>query len=153
MLNVQSHEYVRSLINTYRKQGYKYYLCCTNSDNNINTDIYLYLSKNEIIAISDTVFSIDNGIRVNIDTSSNTYSRDDMLSIENNIVGNMFTVDTYESIYTNCKYENNDVVLYPDIMLSSSDTYSGIIYMGVSSFMFVSIFLYLFIKNILRIRR
>ena len=51
MLSVQELEYVKSLINTYKFKGYKYYLCTTNSDSSIPTDIYLYLSKKEIKAV------------------------------------------------------------------------------------------------------
>lgn len=153
MLSVQELEYVKSLINTYKSKGYNYYLCCTNSDNNVDTDIYLYLSKSEIRALTDTAFSITDGIRINIDTSYNYNKQYDVLSLETTVVGNLFTVDKYEYVYTNCKYETTDIIIYPDILLSNSDSYSTISFYGVTLFMFVAIFIYIFICNIFRIRR
>lgn len=153
MLSVQELEYVKSLINTYKSKGYNYYLCCTNSDNNVDTDIYLYLSKSEIKALTDTAFSITDGIIINIDTSYNYNNQYDVLSLEKTIVGNLFTVNKYEYVYTNCKYNTTDIMVYPDILLSNSESYNSITFMSISSFMFVAIFLYLFIKNILRLRR
>ena len=38
MLSEQQLNYAKSIINTYQKQGYKYYLCISNSDSNINVD-------------------------------------------------------------------------------------------------------------------
>jgi len=155
MLSVQELEYVRSLINSYQKQGYKYYVCCTNSDTNINTDIYLYLSKEEIKALNDTTFSIKNGIQISIDNSYRYNERYSILSLSNNVSGNMIVLNDYDYIYTNCSYnyETTEQVMYPDLLLSNSDSYESLGNMYLTSFLLISIFLYLFIKSILRIRR
>lgn len=154
MLSVQELEYVKSLINTYKFKGYKYYLCTTNSDSSIPTDIYLYLSKKEIKAVSDTIFTTDEGIVLKIDNSYKYNEKYDVLTIENKIVGNIFTVDKYEYVYTNCKYETTETtIIYPDILLSNSSNFDTVTFYGITSFMIISIFLYLFTKSILRIRR
>lgn len=41
MLSTQELDYVRSIINTYKKQGYNYYLLTTNSDTSVSADMYL----------------------------------------------------------------------------------------------------------------
>lgn len=153
MLSVQELEYVKSLINTYRLKGYKYYLCCTNSDNSINTDIYLILSKEEIKALNDTTFSITNGIQINIDTTYRYNEKNDILTLKNNIVGNVFVIDKYEYVYTNCNYTSENIIVYPDILYSSADSYKSNYFSSISLFMIVSIFLFMFVTKILRLRR
>ena len=154
MLSVQELEYVTSLINTYKFQGYKYYLCSTNSDTSNLTDIYLYLSKKEIKAINNSIFTIDNGIVVKIDDSYRYNEKNKVLTIENSVVGNVFTIDEYEYVYTNCKYDTTETtIVYPDMLLSNSSNFDTITFYGITSFMIISIFLYLFTKSILRIRR
>lgn len=153
MLSVQELEYVKSLINTYMKQDYKYYLCCTNSDNNIDTDIYLLLSKEEIQALNDTTFRIKNGIKINIDTSYSYNMKYNVLSLENSIPGGIFIVDKYEYIYTNGSYSAESSIIYPDILYSASDSYNSLTFYGITLFMLVSIFIYMFVKSILRLRR
>ena len=152
MLNVQDLDYVRSLINTYKKQGYNYYLLTTNSDSSVNADIYLFLSKEKIEALDDVSFSIKNGIRINIDTSYRYNEHPDVLSMRNEIVNNVYIIDKYEFVYTNCvyNYKATQSIIYPDILLSGADSYDGIY---VISFLLIIIFLYMFFKSILRVRR
>lgn len=156
MLSVQELEYIRSLISVYSKEGYKYYVCVTQSDTNIDTDIYLYLSKNKIKALNNKTFSSDSMIRIDIDTSYNRYNdKPTILNLVNNVPGNLFVIDTYEYVYTNCEfdYATTEQNYYPDLLLSNSDSYESLGNMYLSTFLLVSIFLYLFIKSILRIRR
>lgn len=152
MLSVQEEDYVRSIINTYKKQGYDYYLCYTNSDSNVSTDIYLYFSKEEIKALDDNIFSIKNGINVNIDTSYRYNDHPNVLTMFNDTVNNTVIIDKTEYVYSNCSYDykSTEHVIYPDILLSQGDSFNS---MYLVNFLLISIFLYLFIKSILRIRR
>ncbi len=152
MLSSQEQEYVRSIINTYSKNGYSYYLCCTNRDTSVGTDIYLYFSKQEIKAINDTCFSIIDGIQVNIDTSYRYNDSPDVLKMYSSISGNMVVISKKEYVYSNCVYEYTvtSEIIYPDILLSGNDSFNSIY---IVNFLLISIFLYLFIKSILRIRR
>ena len=155
MLSVQEENYVKSLINTYKKQGYKYYLVTTNSDINNDVDIYLYLSKDDIKAIDDTTFSITNGIKINIDTSYRYNNQPNILTLVTTIPGNVFLIDKYEYTFTNCifDYGITQGIYYPDLLLSNSNSYDGLSCMYITNFLLVSIFLYIFIKSVLRIRR
>lgn len=155
MLSVQEFEYVKSIINTYQKQGYKYYVVVTNSNADINTDIYVYLSKDEIKALDDITFTINNGIRINIDNTYRYNEQNNVLGLTTTIPGDLFIVDKYEYIYSNCSYEykTTESVRYPDILLSGDNSTLENYCMTLSLFMVVSIFLYLFFKSILRVRR
>lgn len=151
MLSIQEQEYVRSIINTYKKQGYDYYLLVTNSDTNNTIDIYLYFSKEEIKALDKNLFAIKNGIEVNIDTSY-SYNRSNVLSSYVSIAYDTIVVDRTEYIYSNCLYDYKATsdVIYPDILLSNSDSFNSMYFVN---FLLISIFLYMFIKSILRLRR
>ena len=152
MLSVQELEYVKSLINTYKKQGYNYYLLTTNSNNDVSADIYLFLSKEEIKALDDVTFSIVNGIKINIDYSYRYNENPYILTMFDTVENNVYIIDKHEYIYSNCSYNYKATtsVIYPDILLSGSDSYYS---SYVLSFLLISIFLYMFIKSILRIRR
>lgn len=152
MLSVQEEDYVRSIINTYKKQGYDYYLCYTNSDSNVSIDIYLYFSKEEIKALDNNIFSIKNGINVNIDTSYRYNDKPNVLTMFKDIENNTIVIDKTEYVYSNCSYNYNAAtdVIYPDILLSQGDSFNS---MYLVNFLLISIFLYLFVKSILRIRR
>ena len=52
MLSDVELDYVLSLINTYFKLGYKYYLVNTITDNDVIYDIDVYISKEEIKAVT-----------------------------------------------------------------------------------------------------
>ncbi len=152
MLSVQEENYVRSIINTYKKQGYDYYLCQSNNDTNVATDIYLYFSKEEIKALDKNIFVIKNGIQINIDTSYRYNDKPDVLHIRNGIANDTIVIDTTEYVYSNCVYDYKPMVdvVYPDLLLSNSDSFNS---MYMVNFLLISIFLYMFIKSVLRIRR
>ena len=155
MLSEQQLNYAKSIINTYQKQGYKYYLCISNSDRNINVDFYIYFSKDEIKAIDQTSFTIKNGICISVRTNYRYNERPDVLSLQTSIPGNLFVVYKYEYVYTNAIYSDSisNVIYYPDLLLSGTDSYNNLHFTNLTIFMVIAIFLYMFIKSILRIRR
>lgn len=152
MLSVQEQDYVRSIINTYKKQGYDYYLCYTNSDTTIATDIYLYFSKEEIKVLDKNIVSIKNGIQINIDTSYRYNDHPNVLALYTNVPNDTVVIDRTEYVYSNCSYNYKATtdVIYPDILLSQGDSFNS---MYLVNFLLISIFLYMFVKSILRIRR
>lgn len=152
MLSVQEKDYIVSIVNTYKKQGYNYYLCLTNSDTNVDADIYLYFSQKEIKALDNRIFAIKNGVQVNVDTSYRYSERPNILSTYTMIAYDTLVVDKTEYIYSNCSYNYTatEDVIYPDLLLSNTDSFNSMYFI---SFLLISIFLYMFIKSILRIRR
>lgn len=152
MLSMQEQDYVISIINTYKKQGYDYYLCYTNSNSDVATDIYLYFSKEEIKALDKNMFSIKNGIQICIDTSYRYNEHPNVLTMFKNVENDVVVIDRTEYVYSNCSYNYNATtdVIYPDILLSEGNSFNS---MYLVNFLLISIFLYMFIKSILRIRR
>lgn len=152
--------YLKSLINTYKKQGYDYYLCHTVTETDNNYDIYLYVSKEEIKAVSTTRFDLTNAISIKIDSSSrndnsynpSTHSRD---YIENNNLTTSLEINQAEFIYTNaiCSYETTSGCLNPDLLLQGTDSISSLYLSIVCVVVLVITFLYTFFANILRIRK
>lgn len=154
--------YIKALINTYKKQGYKYYLCytITEPNNNNEYDICLYISKEEIKAINSNTFDLTNAICIQIDSSSrndnnynpSTHSRD---KIANSNVTNIIEVHQAEFIYTNASYNYNEtnICVNPDLLLQGSDSFNTL-YLSITCIVVLIVtFLYTFFINILRVRR
>lgn len=146
MLSQVELEYVRALINTYYAKGYKYYMCHTISDNNNNDyDICIYFSKDKIEALNDNYFSVENGIRIYIDSSLksnyNTNASDVVSSFSNNV-----TVDVSEFIYTNAEseYSYNSLCLNPDLQIDYKQNHLSVI----TLILMCIIFCYIFIKDL-----
>ncbi len=152
MLSTTEMEYVRSIVLAYQKQGYKYYLChtITNNYSSDEYDICIYFSQEKIEAYNSNRFNIPTGIMINIDsTAKNNNNTDD-----NQIVytfGGEVTVDKAEFVYTNSElnevYDITEAVINPDILEDTN--YSRINYLLV--IFLVIFFVYIFIRDILNI--
>lgn len=159
MFNQQEIDYILSLINTYRRQGYKYYVCHTITEDNNNSDIRVYFSKKEIKAVTSTTFDISEGIEIEIDSSSrNDNSYNSSIHSRNIIVSSNLTkivnVHQAEFIYTNAVVSSSSVtIINPDLRLNSASNYDNTLLLASVLFMCCSIFLYLFFKSIFRLRR
>ena len=159
MLSDVELDYVLSLINTYFKLGYKYYLVNTITDNDVIYDIDVYISKEEIKAVTSTTFDLTNAIHIKIDSSnrnSNQYnqslhSRDILV---NKSLTDIVVVDDAEFVYTNATVSTKDVTLVnPDLLLNNADSYNHNVLLGSSILITSVIFLYLFFASILRLRK
>lgn len=152
--------YIKSLINTYKKQGYDYYICHTVTENDNNYDIYMYFSKEEIKAVSNTTFDLTNAIYIQLDSSNrndsgynaSTHSRTRLI---NSKVNSIIEINQAEFIYTNAinSYKTETTVLNPDLMLQGSNSYGSVLFMGICIIVLFITFLYTFISNIFRLRR
>lgn len=151
-------DYLKGLLNVYIKNGYKYYVAHTITQNNNNYDFVVYLSKDKITSHSSSSFYLsDNSIVIYVDSSSrndNNYnsslhSRDSISTFSGAI-----SIDIAEFIYTNVdvSYSLTSDSLNPDILLSSSDSYNSKLLDFTILFFVVSIFIYLVVKTFLRLR-
>lgn len=160
MFSQTEENYIKALINTYKQQGYNYYLTHTITETDYNYDIYLYVSKEEIKAVTPTTFDLTNAICIYIDSSSrndntynpSTHSRD---RIENGNLTASVEVNQAEFIYTNATFTYSETVgcINPDLLLQSSDSYVSLRISAVIIFILIVTFLYTFFTNILRIRK
>ena len=152
--------YIKALINTYKKQGYNYYLCHTITETNNNYDICLYVSKEEIKSVSSTTFDLTNAIGIYIDSSQrndnnynlSTHTRD--LMFDGNIT-TIVSVNQAEFIYTNATYTytESSTVINPDLLVQGSESVEMFTMVGVIQIVLIITFIYTFFANILRIRK
>ena len=151
--------YIKSLINTYKKEGYKYYLCHTVTENNNDYDICLYVSKEEIKAVTSASFDVTNAVKIYIDSSSrndsgynpSTHTRD---RVDESNLSTIVIVDDAEFIYTNatCNYDMTSLPVNPDLFLQGTDSYSSMFLTVTCIVVLVITFLYTFFYNILKRR-
>lgn len=147
-------DYLKGLINTYFMKGYKYYVARTVTESDNDYDIYVYLSKEKIIASSSSSFVLPEGtLLIKIDSSSRSDgyysslgSRDVLSAYEGTI-----NIDVAEFVYTNAElnYKLITDVVNPNLLYTGSsnitDTYTNYALL----FLVVIAFLYTFIKSIL----
>lgn len=159
MFTAVESEYLKGLLNVYCELGYKYYVAHTVTESDNYYDMYVYLSKDEITSSSPNRFNLsDNSVVIRIDSSSrndnsynsSTHSRDTLF-----VHSGELTVNLAEFIYTNADvtYSLIDNSLNPDVLMSGVNSYDNKLFSYSLMFMVVSIFLYMFIKSILRLRR
>lgn len=152
-------DYLKGLINTYAKQGYKYYVAHTITEINNDYDFCVYFSKEEITASNSNNFVIpSNSYVVYVDSSSrndNSYnpstgSRDTVSLYEGDL-----RVNVAEFIYTNASLGYNviDYPINPDLNYAGTTSLDTHLVNYSLLFICSSIFIYMFIKSILRIRR
>lgn len=160
MLTAVESEYIRGLISSYQAKGYKYYVCHTITENNNNYDACVYFSKEEIKAVDNNIFSISNGIKIYVDSSSRSYNYQTgyndtprTLIADNNFNGNV-NINVAEFIYTNATadYSESVYVLNPDITKSGVSSYTKDSFSVILLVLVVSILLFNFIRTILRIK-
>lgn len=160
MFSQVEENYIKALINTYKKQGYDYYICHTVTENDNNYDIYIYFSKEEIKAVSNNMFDLTNAIYIQLDSSSrndsgynaSVHSRTRLV---NSNVTKIVEINQAEFIYTNAinSYKTETTVLNPDLMLQGSNSYGSLLFMGICIIVLFITFLYTFISNIFRLRK
>lgn len=158
MLSQIETDYILSLINTYQMNGYRYYLCNTITDNDVVYDIDIYFSKEEIKAITSNVFDLTNAIHIKIDSSnrnSNGYntslhSRDVLV---NGDLTSIVIIDEAEFIYTNAAFSENITLINPDLLFGNSVSYYNSLFLCGNIFLTGMIFLYLFVTQVLRLRK
>ena len=152
-------DYLKSLINFYKKQGYDYYLAHTVTENYNNYDMCIYFSKEEIKASTDNTFSIKNAIVINIDSSgrndNNNYSTSARDIISNSNYSGSLLVHPAEFIYTNAilDYEAVSFCINPDILESGVNSYNNNLFSLSILFLLTLILLYHFIHDLIRIHR
>lgn len=141
-------DYLVALLNTYKKQGYEYYMAHTVSDGS-EYDFCVYISKNEIKALNDNYFdcSQKDTLKILVDSSPkssyNAGSRNNISSFRGNV-----TVDTTEFIYSNAIHEySSTIVVNPDIMIDYRVSHVDII----NLFIIVIIFGFLLVSKLLNI--
>lgn len=160
MFSQNEENYIKSLINTYHKDGYNYYICHTVTESDNVYDVYIYFSKKEIKAISRDTFDVTDGVYIQLDSSSrndNSYnpSTHSRIRVVNSNFTDVVSVNSAEFIYTNsvCNYDTSKTVLNPDLNLQGTNSYLDCRFMAVCIFVLIVTFLYTFFTNILRVRK
>ena len=152
-------DYVLSLINTYQRLGYKNYLCHTITENDDVYDISIYFSKKEIKVVTNNTFDLTEAIHIEIDSSNrndsgynpSTHSRDYVVSSN---LTSIVEVNQAEFIYTNATPNTSSITaVNPDLLLNASQNYNNSILIGAGVVLCGMIFLYMFFKSILRVKR
>lgn len=158
MFSVQEENYIKGLIASYYKHGYKYYLCHTVTESNNTYDFYIYFSKEEISAITSDTFELKNAVFMKVDSSQrndngyngSTHSRDVIQDSFSEIVN----VHQAEFIYTNAvvNYKTDSIALNPDINYIDCPILNNYCIYGILIVLVIS-FLFSFVSSILRLRK
>ena len=159
MLTQVESEYVKGLISSYQLKGYKYYVCHTVTEYNYDYDVCIYFSKEEIKAVDNNIFSITNGIKIYIDSSSRSYYQGSyrdtprIIISDNNYTGT-FNINLAEFIYTNAniQYSETSYIINPDITKSGVTSYQFDFITYLLCFLSILCLLDSFIRSILRIK-
>lgn len=158
MFSTSEENYLKGLISVYAKQGYKYYLCHTVTENNNDYDVYIYFSKEEIKAITQTAFDISNSIFIKLDSSTrNSYNDNNhrRIVVSDSNYSSVVSVHEAEFIYSNAvaDYDTSTLVVNPDIIFNGSSSYEVERINCLTCFTVFVIFLYIFVTDLLRFRR
>lgn len=154
MLSAIESDYIKGLISVYKAKGYNYYVCHTVTEQNNEYDFCIYFSK-DITAISNDVFSVKNGIKIYVDSTSRSYNNSTpRVILSNSNYSGTFSVHTAEFIYTNAvlDYSEGAYTLNPDISKSGVTNYEFDSFSIVLLVIVVTILLFNFIRVILRMK-
>lgn len=154
MFSTAQQSYIDSLLPTFAKDGYKYYVVYTNSlysgsyYGSTNPDLYFVLSKKSIKAKNGYSYTLESdSIFVSCRTvnysSSNSANNGNRITVED-YTGNTLNIESYEHIYTNAEFSG--VSLQPDIYLSSRGLNNA--YQQVISFSLLFIFAFVLLKRL-----
>lgn len=159
MFSTSQQEYIKSIIPTYAKEGYRYYICFTNSLGSNGSsyyaepDLYFYFSKKEITAEGAYHFTFEDyplvvAIRCNNYSSYNGANNTARVSVSER-TSKTLSIDVYEHVYTNAKFET--VALQPDYNLISG----GETNVRLEAITFILLFIFIFssLSKLLRLRR
>ena len=159
MFSTVEESYIKGLISSYYQKGYKFYVVHTITENNDEYDACIYFSKSEIKAITPLTFDVTNGVCIKLDSSSR-YSYNDSSNIYKSLLvdgnyNNILSVDKAEFIYTNAKttYAETSLPINPDINYNTSNSYSNIYSYSIIICLITVLFLYIFIRDLLRFGR
>ena len=156
MLSENEYNYLLGLINVYKKQGYNYYLCSTISDRDSDYDFIVYFSKKEIKDVDSIQFLLEDAVVIQINSNSyySDYNRVPVKNIVSVSYSGVVEFTDYDYIYTNAIYDiSSSYFINPDVSLSSSSNYDVIRLSYVSCLLLGIIFIYIFIKSLLRLKR
>ena len=156
MLSENEYDYLLGLINVYKKQGYNYYLCSTISNRDIDYDFIVYFSKNEIKDLDSLEFLLEDAVIIQINSNSyNTdYNKIPVKNIVNVSYSGSVKFTEYDYIYTNAVYNtSSSYFINPDVSISSSSNYELLRLSYVNCLLLGIIFIYIFVKSLLRLKR
>ena len=156
MLSENEYDYLLGLINVYKKQGYNYYLCSTISNRDIDYDFIVYFSKNEIKDLDSLEFLLEDAVVIQINSNSyNTdYNKIPVKNIVNVSYSGSVKFTEYDYIYTNAVYNtSSSYFINPDVSISSSSNYELLRLSYVYFLILGIIFIYIFVKSLLRLKR
>lgn len=127
MFSTAQQTYIESLLPTYAKEGYKYYVAYTNTVANSGygstavPDLYVVFSKKTISAKDAYSYVISNdSILVTVRSgnySSSSYSVNTDRVVVNSYPAQTLNINLYEHIYTNAEFAT--YALQPDFYLNS----------------------------------
>ena len=159
MFSTAQQEYIKSIIPTYAKEGYRYYIVTSNSVGSSSgsyysePDLYFYFSKKEISAKTGYRFIFeDNALVVSVRSygysSYNGSNNTSRVSVSE-ATSKSLSIDVYEHVYTNAKFET--VALQPDYNLISG----GETNVRLEAITFILLFITIFsaLSRLLRFRR
>lgn len=156
MLSENEYDYLLGLINVYKKQGYNYYLCSTISNRDIDYDFIVYFSKNEIKDLDSLEFLLEDAVVIQINSNSyNTdYNKIPVKNIVNVSYSGSVKFTEYDYIYTNAVYNtSSSYFINPDVSISSSSNYELLRLSYVNCLLLGIVFIYIFVKSLLRLKR
>jgi len=150
MFSNTEYQYIKDLTISYYNKDYVNYLCYTNNPNNSYNqsyyDIYCYYSKNEISKNNNKYTIPNESILCNIDTKSPTSTyKNNSLVCQNN--SGTVEVSNKEFIYSNIDNNSNIIGEYELLNKMNNDIS---LYVISILFMIILIYLYRFIRAILR---
>ena len=156
MLSENEYDYLLGLINVYKKQGYNYYLCSTISNRDIDYDFIVYFSKNEIKDLDSLEFLLEDAVVIQLNSNSyNTdYNKIPVKNIVNVSYSGAVKFTEYDYIYTNAVYNtSSSYFINPDVSISSSSNYELLRLSYVNCLLLGIVFIYIFVKSLLRLKR
>lgn len=159
MFSTSQQEYIKSIIPTYAKEGYRYYIVFSNSVGSnsgsyyAEPDLYFYFSKKEITSETAYRYTFEGDVLVVAVRSYNYSSYNGANNTARVSVSERtsktLSIDVYEHVYTNAKFET--VALQPDYNLISG----GETNVRLEAITFILLFIVIFsaLSRLLRFRR
>lgn len=159
MFSTAQQEYIKTLLPTFAKEGYKYYVAYSDSlysSNNYSSyrpDLYIIFSKKSISASDAYSYDIQEPAVI---VSIRSYNYSSYSSVNNsarvtvtNYTQSRFTIEPYEHIYTNAEFQG--VALQPDYNLISGGE-TNVRLEAISFVLLISLIISLF-SRVFRSRR
>lgn len=126
MFSTAQLEYIKAYLPTYAKQGYKFYLCYSDSNSGgglgsqTQPDLYIIFSKSEIKQTTLYRYSVgDDSVLLSIRTGNySTYNSQARVTVSDETRSNV-QINNYEHVFTNAAAQSETVSYQPDFYLSS----------------------------------